>query len=510
MDVLVFIFRAVVLLVKLTGRLLLFLAVTLLLLGRGIRRRRAQTHGSARWASLWSIWRSGNLGRHGIILAKKGWRYLVAPTEGYALVVAKTRSGKSGLVIPTILTNRGSLVVNDPKGECHAITHRARAKVSKVVTLNMIDPLASDCFNPLSMIRGPAVDYGVHEADDALALANLLVEGGPHESHWDSKARELLAALFIYVTRRYADDPLLCTLAKVRSLTALGLDGLPPALHDADTFGSAALSEVVSALRNAGDSNEMRSIISNADKALMLFSADRPAGIVTRKSDFTLEAMAWERTTLYVMIPEEKLPVYKGVIRVFIGCALNAITRQKTYLPTYRTTFVLDEAAALGHIPELETGVGYLAGYASLLLVFQDFGQIEASFPKARSIIGNAAALVCFGVRDLDSARKISEMIGVKNQLSYSEGISKASTAVFDRQDSSGIAETGRALLDPAEILRLKDHEALIFMDKVRFPIRARKIRYWKEWRFLGRWDRWRVPRRAAPALPARPLSPQA
>jgi type IV secretion system protein VirD4 len=242
----------------------------------------------------------------------------------------------------------------------------------------------------------------------------------------------------------------------------------------------------------------------------MLFSADRPGGIVTRKSDFSLEAFAWERSTLYVMIPEEKLPVYKAMIRVFVGCALNAITRQKTYLPTYRTTFVIDEAAALGHVPELETGVGYLAGYASLLLVFQDFSQIEQNFPKARSIVGNAAALVCFGVRDIETAKKISEMIGVKNQITYSEGVSKASTAVFDRQDSAGFAETGRALLDPAEILRMKDHEALIFMDRVRFPIRARKIRYWKEWRFFGRWDRWRVRRPAAPPSPTGPLSPQA
>ncbi len=128
-----------------------------------------------------------------------------------------------------------------------------------------------------------------------------------------------------------------------------------------------------------------------------------------------------------------------------------------------------------------------------MLLVFQDFGQIETNFPKARSIIANAGAVCIFGVRDLATAEQVSKMLGPKTMAAHSQGTSQASTAVIRQQLQNSVAETGRSLLDPSEILRMGDREALVFVDGVRFPARVRKIRYWKEWRFRGHWDRWRA-----------------
>ncbi len=154
---------------------------------------------------------------------------------------------------------------------------------------------------------------------------------------------------------------------------------------------------------------------------------------------------------------------------------------------------VIDECAALGFVPQIEEGVGYLAAYARLMLVFQDFSQIERIYPRARSIIANAGALVAFGVRDLDTAKRVSEMIGMRTQLSRSAGTSQSNTALIQHQQQDGLAETGRALVDPAEVLRMEDSETLLFVDGVRYPIKATRIRYWKEWRLWGKWDRWRA-----------------
>ena len=77
-----------------------------------------------------------------------------------------------------------------------------------------------------------------------------------------------------------------------------------------------------------------------------------------------------------------------------------------------RPLFMLDEAAALGHIPELEDGMGYLRAYARAVVIFQDLGQLQATYRKWRSLIANAACQVFFGVNDQDTAELVSKMVG--------------------------------------------------------------------------------------------------
>lgn len=461
---------------------------------RAIVAGRSNSHGSARWASLWSIWLGNMWGGDGIVLGRKAGRLLRLNRDGYALVVAKSRSGKGvGLIVPSILDARGSVIVTDIKAENFDITQRDRLRLGPVYRLDLMDPETSDCFNPLDVIRIGTI----HEPDDALALANLLIEEDLHGgSHWDSKARELLQALMIFVCREHQDQPELRTLARVKNLTALGLEGLVDHLEFADRLGSPTLSAVASGLRGADGSPEARSIVSNADKALLLFGRDRPSGLVTRTSDFSMEQFKREVATLYIMVEEEKLPVYGSFLRVILGCALIGQTRDKSTVPEYRTLIILDEAAAIGRIPELETGAAYLAAYARLMFVFQDFAQLERTYPKARSIIANAAALVAFGVRETETAKRISDMLGQQTTLSRSAGMSQANTALLRYQASAGRAETGRALLDLSEVLRLPDNEVLVFADGVRHPIRARKVRYYQERRYRGRYDTWRGFRR--------------
>ena len=455
---------------------------------------RSHSHGSAHWASLWSIWRGGMWGGDGIVLGRKAGQLVRLNRDGYALVVAKSRSGKGvGLIVPSILDALGSVIVTDIKAENFDITQRDRRRLGPVYRLDLMDPETSDCFNPLDTIRVGTI----HEPDDALALANLLIEEDPNGgSHWDHKARELLQALIIFVCREHYRQPELRTLARVKSLTALGLEGLVDHLENADRLGSPTLSAVASGLRGADGSPEARSIVSNADKALLLFGRDRPSGLVTRGSDFSMEQFKRGVATLYIMVEEDKLPVYGGFLRVILGCALMGQTRDKSSVPEHRTLIILDEAAAIGRIPELETGAAYLAAYARLMFVFQDFAQLERTYPKARSIIANAAAMVAFGVRETETAKRISEMLGQQTTLSRSAGMSQASTALLRYQASSGHAETGRALLDLSEVLRLPDNEVLVFADGVRHPIKARKVQYYRERRYRGRYDRWRGFRR--------------
>jgi type IV secretion system protein VirD4 len=359
-----------------------------------------------------------------------------------------------------------------------------------VFFLNAIRPELSDSLNPLDMVRLGTY----HEADDALELAKLLVIPESSEGHWDTRATQLLQALILYVCLRYRETPELRNLAKVRSLVALGAKGLEPVMAEAATLGPVSLRDLATGFQGMGDMPEAKSIISNADKAMTLWAADRPAGLVSMESAFRFEDFNRRTMTCYLMVDEEKLPIYAGFLRVMMGCALMAMTRAKEEAPPkVPTLLLLDEAAALGRIEPLETGVGYLATYARLLFVFQDLDQLNRTYPKARSIMANAGVKIAFGINDVETARMLSDTLGPVTTASRSTGESFRSLDPAAAQRSQGTSEAGRALLDLSEILRLpRDRAIILFNGPVRFPVLARKVRYFKERRWRGQWDRWR------------------
>ena len=498
MDVLGWTFRV---LMTLTVAVLSF-AVHLFALPFRLTRGASTTFGSARWARLPELILGGVWGGTGIIVGKAWGRFLRFNQDGYVLLFAPTRSGKgAGVVVPNLLDYRGSVICTDPKGENSAITARHRSTLGPVVTLNVIQPELSDRFNPLDMIR---VDT-YHEADDALELAKLLIIPDSSEGHWDNRATQLLQALLLYVCRRYADIPELRNLAKVRNLVALGWHGLGSVMEEAGQLGSQTLRDTVTSFRDMADTAENKSVFSNAEKAIALWAADRPAGMVSLESTFDFREFNRQTMSCFIMVDEEKLPIYAGFLRVMMGCALMAMTRAKSEAPPkIPTLLLLDEAAAMGRIEPLETGVGYLATYARLVLVFQDLNQLRRIYPKAESIAANAGCKIAFGVNDVETARTLAETLGHRTTESRSIGQSQRSGAPADTQWNRGASEASRYLLDPSEIMRLpRNRTIILFNGAVRFPVLARKIRYYKILRWRGRWDRWR---RSPQVLPLPPI----
>lgn len=508
MDVLVLFSKGVWGILSFTTLVLFRLLRTL---GRGLRhalRPTSKTFGSARWARFYEAVWGGVWGGKGIIVGKAWGRFLRFNDEGYVLLFAPTRSGKGvGVVVPNLLTYQGSVICTDPKGENSAVTARWRRRLGPVVTLDVINPERSDQLNPLDLIRLDTY----HEADDAMELAKLLIiPDSDNGGHWDNRAAQLLQILILYTCRRYADTPELRNLAKVRSLVALGVNALPTIIEEAVNLGSASLREAATAFRSGADSEEVKSVVANADKAISLWAADRPAGLVSMTSTFDFRDFNRQRMTCFVMVDEEKLAIYGGFLRVMMGCALMAMTRSKAEAqPAVPTLLLLDEAAAMGRIEPLETGVGYLATYARLLLVFQDLDQLQRTYPKARSMIANATCRVAFGVNDVVTAKMLADTIGQTTTASRSDGQSQRSADLMEHQRNHGLSETGRYLLDPSEIIRLGRNRALVFFNgRVRYPVLARKVRYYRILRWKLRWDRWR-PGRPAKVVPLhRPTLP--
>ena len=125
---------------------------------------------------------------------------------------------------------------------------------------------------------------------------------------------------------------------------------------------------VAARLQSSLDSEEGRNLLSNLTKGTEIWSEGGGLGRIARRSDFNLERDVVGRVaTLFVSVPEDMKAVYAPFMRVMVGLGLHAVTRAgKVAVAAERPLFMLDEAAALGAIPELEEGMGHLRAYVSI------------------------------------------------------------------------------------------------------------------------------------------------
>lgn len=446
--------------------------------------------GTARFATRWEMFRAGVRRGHGPIVGRIGRSFLRFNKDGMVTVFAPMGAGKGvGIVIPNLLSYRGSIVCTDIKGENRTITERQRKRLGKVRALDTLKPHCSDKFNPLDMVRTGTW----HERDDAEALAKLMVMPDGHESHWDTKAEGMIACLILHTVRL---EPSRRTLAQIRNFSTLPPESFKQLLQAIGLEGPAAAAELAASFLAMETSEEFKSVLSNVEKATRVWTAGGPAAHVTSESTFDLGELIEQTTTLYLVVDEEKLAVYAGFLRVMVGCAINALTRAKSRKrPRHKVLLLLDEAAALGSLEPLERGVGYLRAYCTPMLIFQDMHQLRALYRRAGSFLANSTCKVFFNVADLEAARFVSEMLGQTTSVARSEGTSQANTDLVRQQMSSGMSEAGRWLLDPSEVMRLPGKRSIVLYrsDILRYAVLATKVNYraWRHVRWWGRYDQW-------------------
>lgn len=473
-------------------------------LGNLVFRRRSTTFGSARWAKTSEIRRAGAFDGEGdgIIIGKYRNRLLRFNGEGAVMLYAPQGAGKgAGVIVPNLLEYKGAVFVTDPKGENYAKTKRQRRLLTgaPVYALNLQNIASSDNFNPLDMVRDGTDD----EFDDAEALAGLMVMHDPKEpSHWADKAREKLAAMILHVCRTYQHDKRhLRTLATIRRECFSGRERLIAFLQEMKQSTHSRIAEEADDFMSSlganpdsrGTGDEGSSILSKLNTATGVWSRDTGPGKISQKSDFNLLDVIDQGASVFVIVPEEKLLTMAPFLRVMLGLALYAVTRHRKERkqPPHKPLFVFDECAALGRLAALEQGMGYLRAYAKAILVFQDLKQLTDTYSKADSMMNGCACHVTFAVNDVKTSQELANRLGHTTVETRNTGQSKSSEELLRHQNQVGSGEAGRYLLDPAEIMRLGDKEALIFHRQVRWPIRAQRIEYWKEPRWRGLYDPW-------------------
>ncbi|WP_238991751.1 type IV secretory system conjugative DNA transfer family protein [Gemmobacter caeruleus] len=450
-------------------------------------RRPSDSHGSARFATRKE--RAAFEGGDGLLIGRDldTGKLLRYDGPAHLLTLAPTRAGKGvGTVIPNLLLTERSVLVIDPKGENAKIAGEARKRFGAV---HILDPfgvtgMPASAYNPLGRLDAESPDLG----EDAASLAEALVMDPPgqqSEAHWNEEAKALLVGLIMFaVAHEDADRKTLATVREYLTLPPEKFRALMELMQDSTAAGGLIAR---AANRFLGKSDrEAASVMSSAQRHTHFLDSPRIVA-ATACSDFQFSALRHDLTSIFLVLPPNRLDAYSRWLRLLVAQALQDIARDAEAAQAgaerlkQPALFLLDEFAALGRLEAVERAMGLMAGYGlQLWPILQDMSQLKDLYgARANTFVANAGVLQCFGVNDFETAKWLSQMIG-RETTGYQTESHKPGDA-----PSTSYNVTARDLMTPDEIMQLPPHVELLRVQGKPVII-AKKLRYFADKEFDG------------------------
>ena len=463
-------------------------------LWRARQARFVTTYGSARWATLKEIRRAGLVGDRGVFLGRIGDDYLRHDGPEHVLAFAPTRSGKGvGLVVPTLLSWTGSVVVHDIKGENWELTAGWRSLFSHCLLFNPTDRRSAR-YNPLLEVR-----RGAEEVRDVQNIADILVdpEGAlERRNHWEKTSHSLLVGTILHVLyieeektlARVADllsDPARSFIATLRAMMSANHLGTPEAPRSHPVVASAARE-----LLNKSD-NERSGVLSTAISFLGLYR-DPTVAAVTAACDWRIADLVdpARPASLYLVVPPSDISRTKPLVRLILNQVGRRLTERldgEGRPAGARLLLMLDEFPALGRLDFFETALAFMAGYGiRAFLIAQSLNQIVKAYGENNSILDNCHVRIAFSTNDERTARRISDALGTATEQRAMRNYAGHRLAPWLAHVMVSRQETSRPLLTAGEVMQLPPGEELVLVSGLA-PVRARKIRYFRDRNFKSR-----------------------
>ncbi|MFC6643333.1 MULTISPECIES: type IV secretory system conjugative DNA transfer family protein [Sulfitobacter] len=455
------------------------------------------SHGSARFASRKELKKLQ--GNDGLLIGRNPHtgRLLRYNGPAHLITLAPTRAGKGvGTVIPNLLAAERSVLVIDPKGENARIAGEARRRFG---TVHVLDPfevsgMPSAAYNPLDRLTPDSLDLG----EDAASLTEALVMDPPGqvtEAHWNEEAKAILGGLIMFcVCHEDRDRRSLATVREYLTLPPEKLRALLELMQDSDAAGG-LIARAANRFLGKAD-REAASVLSNAQRHTHFLDSPRIAK-VTARSDFHFSDLRHRITSVFLVLPPNRMDAYSRWLRLLVSQALQDIARdaeasvkplsgpagaqgdtQRLRTPTL---FLLDEFAALGRLEAVERAMGLMAGYGlQLWPILQDMSQLKDLYgERAGTFIANAGVQQVFGVNDFETAKWLSQMMGQETAGFQTDSFKPGDSPSF----SNNI--TGRDLLTPDEIMQLRPENQLLRVQGHATAV-AQKLRYYVDPEFKG------------------------
>lgn len=483
-----------------------------------IYRSDAQLHGSAKWATREHLkkLKYGEDGRiflgYGVPEHNKQRSFAITTsTARHGTVLGPTRSGKGiCFTVPHCLNHQGSLVVMDIKdGENALITARYRRDVLGQ-NVYLIDPwdcvsskldMPASRFNPLDWLDPDDPGF----VDNSFLVAeSLVVSDQAREPFWSDESRSVISGLSMYVKTAplvlLPDPEKGRTLGQVRACLNLGPKAFKQLVNgewekDEDdqlhlvTPGMAqSPNEHVRAaagrLMNKSD-RERSGVLSTAQSNTHFLEGPLVQEALS-KSDFDPAELEKGNTTVIIAMQTDKHHTHDRFLRLMISILMTTAARF-TVRPNPPVSFLLEEANALGHLPQIPTAYSLLAGQGmQVISIWQDLNQMATRYEKNwQTIVANSGFIQVLATRDYFTAEYLSKMCGTTTieHVSESSAASRAGLIHDPRYLSRDDALHGRPLITPDEIMTMHPCAQLLLLAHAH-PVTAYKTAYFLDDKF--------------------------
>ncbi|HEY0283210.1 MAG TPA: conjugal transfer protein TraG, partial [Rhizomicrobium sp.] len=445
--------------------------------------KRTVTYGSARWADKHEVRTAGLLHPDGVMIGRLKNTYLRHNGPEHVLCFAPTRSGKGvGLVVPTLLTWSGSVIVHDIKGENWTLTSGWRQRFGRVLLFDPTNP-DSAAYNPLLEVR-----RGEREVRDVQNIADILVdpEGAlERRNHWEKTSHSLLVGTILHVL--YAEpDKTLAGVANFLSDPKRSIEKTLAAMMTTPHLGEGQVHPVVASaareLLNKSE-NERSGVLSTAMSFLGLYR-DPVVAQVTRRCDWHIADLVEgpPPVTLYLVVPPSDIARTKPLVRLLLNQIGRRLTEQLTPDRSHhRLLLMLDEFPALGRLDFFESVLAFMAGYGlKAFLIAQSLNQIEKAYGLNNSILDNCHVRVSFATNDERTAKRISDALGIATELRAMKNYAGHRLSPWLGHLMVSRQETARPLLTAGEIMQLPVDDEIVLVSGCP-SIRAKKVRYYQD-----------------------------
>jgi type IV secretion system protein VirD4 len=444
-----------------------------------------KTFGDSAWASDAEIEAAGLFDPNGVRIGYRDHQETSTPLyyggamHGFLCAPSRTHKGTS-VIIPTLLTYPGSIVVIDPKGENAMITaerRRAMGHEVNVVDPHLITGMEPSCYNPLDEMDAGDVSL----VDDCMMLAEAIIMSSEKEPFWTDAAKGIVQGLIGYIATD-PDERGERHLGRLRDLIMMHGE-------DQQTLFKRMAQSSRSFVANTGrqylqmDEKTLSNVLATVQSQTQFLESPGIRESLSR-SDFSFSDLKTKAMSIYLALSSDKLDSHGRFLRLLIEQALSLNARNIEQQPEEPVLFILDEMPALGRLPMVEKAFGLMAGYGlCILAVCQNLSQLKSIYGDGwESFVANAGVIQYFGSRDKFTADYFSSLCGVQTVWSLSNAIGRSVSKSFGANGSESTSTSStettsavqRQLAYPDQLMRMDQTKQLVFVGNMN-PIIADK-----------------------------------
>ena len=450
------------------------------------------------------------LGESGVMLGKIEDRFLIDNSRQHILLTMPSRSGKGvSCIVPTILkTWKESLFVFDVKGENYQLTSGARKEKFDNHILRFAPKSKNSCrYNPLAEVR----ILSEHEVEDIRMIADTICKVGEVRGHDNAlyaqfSSNFIFASIFYVLYKNFLKNPkFVYENGRKNPVSNATIAEIIEFIGENDKIGKhVKTNELLEKLKKISKENIIEMFGCNEEtknyvkeKLNDIYKKDIDREIINKgnhpriagqfsknfelpffgsvlsqtiynlsifdipqvkenmsASDFRMyDLMNMEKpVSLYYVVSPADILELSPITKIFIKQMFDRLTTEIDYTNQTRHKWkmlaLMDEFPALGKLEELETGIGYYAGYGiKMLIVLQSIDQLFRIYGEKNRFLPNCTIQVFGRANDKATANYVSEICGkteieMNNDI-YSKNLITAKEAENLSDDKLIIKKTG-------------------------------------------------------------------